>query len=512
MQYFVKRGQKIGGPFSPEQLKAGLDNGQLTLTDSFSSSREGPWKTLDQLAKSTQVPAPSSLHSSEGDEDDEDDFYANVANAKARPAPQSTVAPKETDASIPLKYALPIGAGVSIVSGIVGAVLMALFSGTNSSNTAAATKPAAIAAVNDVQPTNAKKENESRVVIKKDNSADVTKVQVVQDSTPLPAEALDDSSEIEKVVTDFISSNSAKEAFSCCVKEDAKILGTISYDGGGDIVTMDDCPSAAALAAARKEGTSIDVTFSINGEVSKYKVLYQDSGWKVQFLRSWLIGRSLEREYDIQIVLEKVFVPYYDVAFHTYNLSGQSLRVNVEAGHPTYAFLPMHRNTAYVDGYSDRKEEVGSWTYGSQDQGVMNSTALDANVSVTNGVSKQNNLIKEYLGIVFIIPDDQFEKKQLYVNCDHKHKVCSWSQWMAKEKKAFDEQPRGVVYNMESEKIEKSMPDGWTPPAASGPAKGVPGSTPSSSSGPPATGPPRQESGKALGSGTPAPPGTSSRG
>ena len=186
MQYFVKRGQKIGGPFSPEQLKAGLDNGQLTLSDSFSSNREGPWKPLDQLAKSTQVPAPSSQHSSEEDEDDEDDFYANVANAKARPARQSTVAPKETDASIPLKYALPIGIGVSLVSLIVGAVFMALFSGTNSSNTAEATKPAAIAAVNDVQPANTKKENESDDVNGKESSAEVSKVQVVQDTTPVP--------------------------------------------------------------------------------------------------------------------------------------------------------------------------------------------------------------------------------------------------------------------------------------------------------------------------------------
>jgi TM2 domain-containing membrane protein YozV len=45
-QCFVKRGEKVHGPFSEERLRAGLRSGKLTDLDLISESQEGPWCTL----------------------------------------------------------------------------------------------------------------------------------------------------------------------------------------------------------------------------------------------------------------------------------------------------------------------------------------------------------------------------------------------------------------------------------------------------------------------------------
>ena len=47
-QYFVKRGEKIHGPFSEEKIKSGLKTGKLTNSDLASESQEGPWCPLSE--------------------------------------------------------------------------------------------------------------------------------------------------------------------------------------------------------------------------------------------------------------------------------------------------------------------------------------------------------------------------------------------------------------------------------------------------------------------------------
>tara|TARA_B100000809_G_scaffold53811_1_gene49349 strand:- start:193 stop:1062 length:870 start_codon:yes stop_codon:yes gene_type:complete len=49
MQYFIKRNEKINGPFTDVQVKAGFSAGKLKETDMISNSEEGPWKTLGML-------------------------------------------------------------------------------------------------------------------------------------------------------------------------------------------------------------------------------------------------------------------------------------------------------------------------------------------------------------------------------------------------------------------------------------------------------------------------------
>jgi hypothetical protein len=46
-QYFVQRGDKVHGPFSEAQLKAGLKAKKLSKSDLFSTDRRGPWRPIN---------------------------------------------------------------------------------------------------------------------------------------------------------------------------------------------------------------------------------------------------------------------------------------------------------------------------------------------------------------------------------------------------------------------------------------------------------------------------------
>ena len=49
MKYFVKRNEKINGPFSLTQTKAGIKSGKLRDSDLIGSSTDGPWQLLSQV-------------------------------------------------------------------------------------------------------------------------------------------------------------------------------------------------------------------------------------------------------------------------------------------------------------------------------------------------------------------------------------------------------------------------------------------------------------------------------
>lgn len=48
-QYYVRRGNKVHGPFSLSQLQGGLTSGKLTPSDLASNSSSGPWSDLREL-------------------------------------------------------------------------------------------------------------------------------------------------------------------------------------------------------------------------------------------------------------------------------------------------------------------------------------------------------------------------------------------------------------------------------------------------------------------------------
>ena len=54
-QYFIKRGEKIHGPFSTKQVNSGLESGKLKDADLISESKSGPWQTVTEQF---QEPAP----------------------------------------------------------------------------------------------------------------------------------------------------------------------------------------------------------------------------------------------------------------------------------------------------------------------------------------------------------------------------------------------------------------------------------------------------------------------
>ena len=54
MQFYIKRGDKIGGPYTDAQIKSGVKSGQLTQTDFISRSEDGPWKSLNEVVARQQ--------------------------------------------------------------------------------------------------------------------------------------------------------------------------------------------------------------------------------------------------------------------------------------------------------------------------------------------------------------------------------------------------------------------------------------------------------------------------
>ena len=56
-QYFVKRNEKVNGPFSAAQIKSGVKSKKLTATDVIAASETGPWKPLSDYFRKKAAPA-----------------------------------------------------------------------------------------------------------------------------------------------------------------------------------------------------------------------------------------------------------------------------------------------------------------------------------------------------------------------------------------------------------------------------------------------------------------------
>ena len=54
-EYFIKRGEKIHGPFSTKQVKSELESGKLKDADLISERKDGPWQTVDLLQEPVLV-------------------------------------------------------------------------------------------------------------------------------------------------------------------------------------------------------------------------------------------------------------------------------------------------------------------------------------------------------------------------------------------------------------------------------------------------------------------------
>ena len=88
MQYFIKRNEKINGPFTDAQIKSGISAGKLNDTDMISNSEEGPWMTWGMLSNyaSRQQQEGGSVESgdSESAADIVIDIYKDLFKGTAR--------------------------------------------------------------------------------------------------------------------------------------------------------------------------------------------------------------------------------------------------------------------------------------------------------------------------------------------------------------------------------------------------------------------------------------------
>ena len=54
-QYFVKRNDKVNGPFTSDQINSGVKSKKLLTTDLLATSKDGPWKPLSDLYQKKKV-------------------------------------------------------------------------------------------------------------------------------------------------------------------------------------------------------------------------------------------------------------------------------------------------------------------------------------------------------------------------------------------------------------------------------------------------------------------------
>ena len=52
-EYYIRRGNKVMGPVSAEQVRGGIDDGRVRATDQLSEQTSGPWQTLESSEFST---------------------------------------------------------------------------------------------------------------------------------------------------------------------------------------------------------------------------------------------------------------------------------------------------------------------------------------------------------------------------------------------------------------------------------------------------------------------------
>ena len=56
-QYFIKRNQRVNGPFTAAQIKFGVKSKKLTATDVIATSETGPWKPLSDYYRKKEATA-----------------------------------------------------------------------------------------------------------------------------------------------------------------------------------------------------------------------------------------------------------------------------------------------------------------------------------------------------------------------------------------------------------------------------------------------------------------------
>ena len=51
-EYFIRRGQKVVGPYSVAAIKDNLSSGKILDNDEVSAQKEGPWHSIESVSAS----------------------------------------------------------------------------------------------------------------------------------------------------------------------------------------------------------------------------------------------------------------------------------------------------------------------------------------------------------------------------------------------------------------------------------------------------------------------------
>ncbi len=121
-QYFIKRNNKVNGPFTPDQIKIGIKSKKLKTTDNVATSKDGPWEPLfGQENKAAQArttaqppPLPATNHLGQQQPKTQGGFPPPVgAGISEKTSPKTTKGSNQT---------LVIGATVAVLGFVTVAI------------------------------------------------------------------------------------------------------------------------------------------------------------------------------------------------------------------------------------------------------------------------------------------------------------------------------------------------------------------------------------------------------
>ena len=427
--YFLKRGQKIVGPFKLEQLEDGISKGQLTLTDSFSKSRNGPWYLLSQLE----------VNSHDSEDEEEEDWLRHSSNA-ATTSSTTPTPPKEVKTFLPLPSGLPVviisASSIGLLIGLfVGFLIWGMGDNDLSQKSIALKKssPPSSALKNDANQIPSEKtdlmpegQKDSPTKFAESISANKTNTQDAPTSIDL-AGSVNHSETIKKLLDTFFNSFgvSIKKTYSLCIQnEDAlELLGTFSWgeEASEAILSFPNFPSEDLLSNAATKSESVEIPLKYNGKDRRYFLQFVDHEWRIDYVKVWKEIHGVNKEFPVYVSVLIYRNPnkrfkQIEVSLIVSNNTAQDIEITGKCRNPV--------TTASILGPTIRpgKSETIELYFGAQEMLVP--AAEEGQIALECEVFprvKSGKLYKKYYNVKFIVEKNEADK--LAVICEQPYEV-----------------------------------------------------------------------------------------
>lgn len=279
--WFVKRGERVGGPYEFAKLQAAVQKGQITASDLFSESRSGPWVTLEKI---------NSIHGNEEQDSDEDDWMAVSPSViqNPRPAP-SSVEEVEPNRSWQIS---------SIFTGLILGLILGLTLGFVIWGWS---QPHLEVAVTTSEPVDNAPEVNSALT----NTEEMGKR--LGEESGLEASH---GEMIKQILQNYFDTFgvSLRETYGYCIEDDQALKLLSSYNWGGlpqePILSFSNMPSEDALRLAASSKELVLIPLKYNGADSSCWMQFVGGVWKVDYTANFIDRQGYNQEFPVTVGIQ----------------------------------------------------------------------------------------------------------------------------------------------------------------------------------------------------------------